>query len=305
MSEGGVGLTALMLVTGDEGATIEYVSVSMEDILGYKPEELTGTSVYDIFHPEEIPYLREVHYWALLEERSACVAYMRLLHKHGHFIESCVAYSTVYGHSVATYTRAEDGPRTIQQALTAREVIEVSPSSQGKWGVKRWSQPTPTSQPRLTSTSMINPARNAAELDQPWKLPARHPRTFFFLDRFTNTSRVIFASNASIVNTTSVKGQSFYCIIRPSDRSLVRHYIDTAKAWSPVVRNEKRSGGHGYCRFSILKIPDLPPHGATFPKGTDESERSMPGQEFIPVEGIFTASSDGMMCIVSRLNVKQ
>jgi hypothetical protein len=31
----------------------------------------------------------------------------------------------------------------------------------------------------------------------------------------------------------------------------------------------------------------------------------MPGQEFIPVEGIFTASSDGMMCIVSRLNVKQ
>jgi PAS domain S-box-containing protein len=42
-------------------ATIEYVSVSMEDILGYKPEELTGTSVYDIFHPEEIPYLREVH----------------------------------------------------------------------------------------------------------------------------------------------------------------------------------------------------------------------------------------------------
>jgi hypothetical protein len=45
----------------------------------------------------------------------------------------------------------------------------------------------------------------------------------------------------------------FYSIIRPSDRTLVKQYIDTAKSWSPVIQNEKRSGGHGYCKFSVLK----------------------------------------------------
>lgn len=111
-----------------------------------------------------------------------------------------------------------------------------------------------------------------------------------------------------------------------------------------MVYSEGRSGGHGYCRFSVLKvgrptliergpstdrsrrsplfhsstfatmirlrtapwiplgqIPDLPPHGELYPQGTDETERSMPGQEFIPVEAIFTASSDGLMCVISRI----
>ena len=49
------------------------------------------------------------------------------------------------------------------------------------------------------------------------------------------------------------------------------------------------------------QIPDLPPHGELYPLGTDETERTMLGQEFIPVEGIFTASSDGLTCIVSRI----
>jgi hypothetical protein len=53
--------------------------------------------------------------------------------------------------------------------------------------------------------------------------------------------------------------------------------------------------------FSPPKIPDLPPHGELYPLGTDETERSMPGQEFIRVEGIFTASSDGLTCILTRV----
>jgi hypothetical protein len=31
----------------------------------------------------------------------------------------------------------------------------------------------------------------------------------------------------------------------------------------------------------------------------------MPGQEFIPVEGIFSAGSDGLVCIIDRIGPKR
>jgi len=51
-----------------------------------------------------------------------------------------------------------------------------------------------------------------------------------------------------------LRNAPIYSIIRPSDRSLVKQYIDTAKAWSPVIQNPQRSGGHGYCKFSVLRV---------------------------------------------------
>jgi hypothetical protein len=68
----------------------------------------------------------------------------------------------------------------------------------------------------------------------------------------------------------------------------------------------------GYAEFHVLKvsrpcdpteqIPDLPPEGHVHPQGTDESERHMPGQEFILVEGIFTAGSDAVVCVIQRID---
>ncbi|KAK1925446.1 hypothetical protein DB88DRAFT_194686 [Papiliotrema laurentii] len=298
----GIGLSALIVTTGDETTVYKYVSDSITEILGYQPQDLIGRSAYEIFHPDEIPYLRDIHYYSLQEERCACVAYMRLMHRDGYFVECCVSYSTVFRETVAVYTRAENGPTTIQQALTARDVWEVSPGSQGgKWGVKRWTKSSSTSRPKLTSSSSFSPPAEPLSPNSRWKLPPPHPRSFFIINRFTDTCRVIFASNEIISNTSKLRNQPFYSIIKPSDRTLVKQYIDTAKSWTPVIQNERRSGGYGYCRFSVLKIPDLPAHGETYPQGTDEQERMMPGQEFIPVEGIFSASSDGLLCIISRI----
>ena len=73
----GIGLSALVVTTADEDVsrhaarrspvdltlktTYKYVSDSILDILGYQPEDLIGKSAYLVFHPEEIPYLREIH----------------------------------------------------------------------------------------------------------------------------------------------------------------------------------------------------------------------------------------------------
>ncbi|WVQ97609.1 hypothetical protein IAU59_004723 [Kwoniella sp. CBS 9459] len=294
-----LGLSAWLACTGDQEAKIAYVSESMQDILGYEPSELLGKSCYLIFHPEEIPMLRQIHYQALTDEKTACVAYYRVLHREGYYVECCCSYSTVYNMSLALYTRAVDGARTLKQALTAREVMEISPASQGRFAIKRWPPSAPlTSSPTSTSLAPTPPS-----LDDPWpKPPKPWPRTFFILDRFTDTSRVTYVSNEIIVNGSRLKDQPFYSIIKPSDRSHVRKYIEAAKHSSPIMFDEKRSGGHGYTKFHVLKIPDLPPCGETWPQGTDESERMMPGQDFILVEGIFTASSDGLTCIIGKVN---
>ncbi|WVR06048.1 hypothetical protein IAU60_003076 [Kwoniella sp. DSM 27419] len=292
-----LGLSAWLACSADPQARIAYVSESMSDILGYGPSDLMGKSLYLIFHPEETPMLRQIHYQALTDEKSACVAYFRVLHREGYYVECCCSYYTVYNMTLALYTRAVDGARTLQQALTAREVTEISPASQGRFAIKRWPPSTPlTSSP--TSTSLAPPSPS---LDDPWPQPPKpSPRTFFILDRFTDTSRIMYASNDVIVNGSRLRNQPFYSLIRPSDRLHVRKYIEAAKQSSPIMFNEKRSGGHGYTSFHVLKIPDLPPSDETWPQGTDESERSMPGQEFILVEGIFTASSDGLTCIINK-----
>ncbi|OCF41559.1 hypothetical protein I317_04667 [Kwoniella heveanensis CBS 569] len=293
-----LGLSAWLACTGDQEAKIAYVSESMLDILGYEPSDLLGKSCYLIFHPEEIQMLRQIHYQALTDDKTACVAYFRVLHREGYYVECCCSYSTVYNMSLALYTRAVDGARTLKQALTAREVMEISPASQGRFAIKRW----PSSAPLTSSPSSTSLAPSPPSLDDPW--PARSkpwPRTFFILDRFTDTSRVTYVSNEIIVNRSRLKNQPFYSIIKPSDRSHVRKYIEAAKQSSPVMFDERRSGGHGYTKFHVLKIPDLPPCGEAWPQGTDESERMMPGQDFILVEGIFTASSDGLACIIGKV----
>ncbi|TYJ51320.1 hypothetical protein B9479_008113 [Cryptococcus floricola] len=218
--------------------------------------------------------------------------------------------------SLALYTRAVDGQRTLQQALTAREIIEISPASQGQYAIKRWTPNSTsplTSNPasiRLSSTTSpdcTTPTPTPRDKDKDgkadrWPVPPKpSPRTFYILDRFTETSKVMYVSNDVVINGSSLLGQSFYSIIRPSDRPHVQRYIDAAKQSTPVMFDQERSGGHGYTTFHVLKIPDLPPSDERWPQGTDESERSMPGQGFIRVEGIFTASSDSLTCIIARV----
>lgn len=106
-----------------------------------------------------------------------------------------------------------------EQALTARDVFEVSPGSQGKWGLRvspkspflctrlisqRWTKSSPTARPHISSSSSFYPAREPRSPGSRWKLPPSHPRTFFFIDRFTDTARVIFTSNDIIANTSKV-----------------------------------------------------------------------------------------------------
>lgn len=287
-------LSYIAVVSGDKSGIYQYVSDSVTDVLGFEPAELLGRSCYKVFHPEELAKLGEVHYRALADESAACVAYMRLLHKDGYWVECSVSYSTVYDKSLTLVSRIHAGSRGFEHAITAREIFEISPASQGRFSITR----------QGSAASSPSPPKTASPTPPPFhQLPpsSRTPRTFFLIDRFTNTARVMYVSNDVIVNGNTLKNNPFYSIIKPSDRALVRDHIERAKQSSPLGRDYRGSGGHAYTRFSVLKIPDLPPISSIWPGGTDESERMMPGQEFIQVEAIFTASSDGLTCVIERL----
>ncbi|WVN89102.1 uncharacterized protein L203_104318 [Cryptococcus depauperatus CBS 7841] len=264
-----LGLSAIVAVSADQ--EFQFVSESMQDILGYTSGDLIGKSCYLIFHPDEIPFLRHIH--LLL-----CRVLLLLLH--------CLQYVPRVVHPRGG--RAEDAPASSHGERGCRDLA----------GFKR----TIAVQGAVSESSQSPELATLEETGKRWSIPRKpSPRTFYILDRFTDSSRVLYVSNDVVTNGSSLLNHSFYSIVKPSDRSHVRRYIEGAKQSTPVMFNEQQSGGHGYTTFHVLKIPDLPPAGEIWPQGTDDSERSIPGQGFIFVEGIFTASSDGLTCIISRV----
>ncbi|EIW72543.1 hypothetical protein TREMEDRAFT_25231, partial [Tremella mesenterica DSM 1558] len=267
-----------------------YVSDSITDILGYEPEEIIGHSVYERIHPDEMRAFADIHWTSFKTDRAAAVTFLRMRHKNGEYVDVCVAFSIVYNMTVSVISRASEGPR----AFGARVVFELSPSSQGRsiMTVNRSLTPQPIS------------FSDMKDLSDPelYTLPRpRHKRTFFLFDRFTETARVMFVSNDVITKTSSLSGKTFYSVVRPSHRLKVKTAVESLKRERPVAEPNDSSPTYRFVNFDVLKIPDLPPQGQLWPLGTDESERSMPGQEFIPVEGIFCACSDGMTCIIDPL----
>ncbi|RXK39256.1 hypothetical protein M231_03476 [Tremella mesenterica] len=269
----GYHLSAIACTPTDRDLTWSYVSDSITDILGYEPEEIIGHSVYERIHPDEMRAFADIH---------------------------C---SIVYNMTVSVISRASEGPRG--PPFGARVVFELSPSSQGRSIMTKWTE-SPIS-PKLPDRSLTPQPisfSDMKDLSDPelYTLPRpRHKRTFFLFDRFTETARVMFVSNDVITKTSSLSGKTFYSVVRPSHRLKVKTAVESLKRERPVAEPNDSSPTYRFVNFDVLKIPDLPPQGQLWPLGTDESERSMPGQEFIPVEGIFCACSDGMTCIIDPL----
>jgi PAS domain S-box-containing protein len=58
-------------------ATVLYASDSIDDVLGYEPEEVVGKSCFDYFHPEELPFARDIHGESIQFDNAAVLSYCR------------------------------------------------------------------------------------------------------------------------------------------------------------------------------------------------------------------------------------
>jgi len=60
-------------------ATVLYASDSIEDVLGYEPEEVVGRSCFDYFRPDELPFARDRHGQSIRFNNAAVLAYCRYI----------------------------------------------------------------------------------------------------------------------------------------------------------------------------------------------------------------------------------
>lgn len=93
-------------------ARIKYCSDSIEEILGYRPNEVKGKSCWEYFHPDEIPFARAIHGRGLDLEKAAALNYCRIKHKDGRWIGCECVFTVVYDVLVASTSIYQCGPKS-------------------------------------------------------------------------------------------------------------------------------------------------------------------------------------------------
>jgi PAS domain S-box-containing protein len=82
-------------------ARLLYVSNSIVDILGYSPHEVIGKSCWEYFHPEEIPFAREIHGRGVKLDKAAVLTYCKIRDKHGFWVGCECVFTIVHDVLVA------------------------------------------------------------------------------------------------------------------------------------------------------------------------------------------------------------
>ena len=79
-----------------DDAHILYSSDSIVDILGHTPDEVVNRSVWQFFHPEELPLAREQHSRGVRLDKAAVLSYCRLRNRQGDWVGCECCFSVVY-----------------------------------------------------------------------------------------------------------------------------------------------------------------------------------------------------------------
>ena len=77
-------------------ARILYVSSSVEDILGYTPQEVIGKSCWEYFHPDEIPFARAIHGRGVQLDKAAVLNYCQIKNRDGRWVGCECVFTIVH-----------------------------------------------------------------------------------------------------------------------------------------------------------------------------------------------------------------
>ncbi|KAJ5666877.1 hypothetical protein N7462_011286 [Penicillium macrosclerotiorum] len=254
-------------------ASIRYASDSIKVVLGYQPHEVLNRSCWDYFHPQELHFARSVHGRGVRLDKAAVLNYCSIRHKNGSWIgcecvftvvyDVLIASTTVYGRGRGSQKRAVDAP-------IVRQLFDSSPND-----------------PRYHMLTFIS-EKFSRRLAQ----PLHEPRAALFVNRFTRTATIMYATNG----VTEILGLSpqqlisqsfFYCIQDRCLRDAVR-CLESAKANDSIA----------YLRFWFRN--PLQGDGAGV-DGYDGSSSAEPfGSTAFPLEleAVVSCTSDGLVIIL-------
>ncbi|KAJ8105538.1 hypothetical protein OPT61_g10114 [Boeremia exigua] len=179
-----------------EEARILYSSDSIVDILGHTPDEVVNRSVWQFFHPEELQFAKAKYGRGVALDKAAVLSYCRLKNRQGEWV-GCMAWrAKVSAPKTRMPCRLTDA--NVERAVEAPIVRKLFASS--------------PKDPRYHMLSHLSSKFDLGPEDQ-----THEPRAALFLNRFTRTLTVMYATSGieQIVGISGeeMKGRSFYYCI--------------------------------------------------------------------------------------------
>ncbi|KAF2626481.1 hypothetical protein BU25DRAFT_343735 [Macroventuria anomochaeta] len=179
-------------------AHILYSSDSIVDILGHTPDEVVNRSVWQFFHPEELHFAKAKYGRGVALDKAAVLSYCRLKNRQGDWIGCECCFSIVYNVMVCCTSIYRHGMESQNRAVEAPIVRKLFASS--------------PKDPRYHMLSHLSSKFDLGPEDQ-----THEPRAALFLNRFTRTLTVMYATSGieQIVGISGeeMKGRSFYYCI--------------------------------------------------------------------------------------------
>ncbi|KAF2091679.1 hypothetical protein K490DRAFT_32751 [Saccharata proteae CBS 121410] len=180
-------------------ARILYSSDSIVDILGHTPDEVVNRSAWDFFHPDEIPLAKDFHSRGVKLDKAAVLAYCQIRNRQGEWVGCECCFSVVYDVMVcctSVYRRGMTSQKRAVEAPVVRKLFTSSPKD-----------------PRYHMLSHLSSKFDLGEKQQ-----THEPRAALFLNRFTRTLTIMYATSGieQVIGIPGeeMKGKSFYYCIQ-------------------------------------------------------------------------------------------
>ncbi|KAJ5925238.1 hypothetical protein N7454_007877 [Penicillium verhagenii] len=252
-------------------ASIRYASDSIQVVLGYQPYEVLNRSCWEYFHPQELPFARSVHGRGVRLDKAAVLNYCSIRHKNGSWIGCECVFTVVYDVLIASTTVYGRGKGSQNRAVDAPIVRHLF-----------------TSSPNDSRYHMLTLLSNkfSQRLDE----PLHEPRAAMFVNRFTRTATIMYAtagvSEILGLNPNQLISKSFfYCIQERCLRDAVR-CLESAKANDSIAylrfwfRNPMQDDNPEMARRGLVAFSDpIPP---------------------LELEAVVSCTSDGLVVILRR-----
>ncbi|KAF1834021.1 hypothetical protein BDW02DRAFT_352376 [Decorospora gaudefroyi] len=229
-----------------DDARIMYSSDSIVDILGHTPDEVVNRSVWQFFHPDELPLARAQHSRGVKLDKAAVLSYCRLRNRQGDWVGCECCFSVVYDVLVCCTSIYRHGIQSQKRAIEAPIVRKIFSSS--------------PKDPRYHMLSHLSSKFDLSPEDQ-----THEPRAALFLNRFTRTMTVMYATSGieQIIGISgdAMKGRSFYYMIAPECMADAVNCLEAAKGNDSIA----------YMRFFFRdpRTPD-PPYDTS--SGSEDDE---------------------------------
>ncbi|KAF2035213.1 hypothetical protein EK21DRAFT_54732 [Setomelanomma holmii] len=197
-----------------DDAHILYSSDSIVDILGHTPDEVVNRSVWQFFHPDELPIAKAQHSRGVRLDKAAVLSYCRLKNRQGDWVGCECCFSIVYDVMVCCTSIYRHGMQSQKRAVEAPIVRKLFASS--------------PKDPRYHMLSHLS-----SKFDLGPEQQTHEPRAALFLNRFTRTLTVMYATSGieQIIGISgeAMKGRSFYYCIAPNCLNDAVRCLESAK----------------------------------------------------------------------------